>query len=677
MSGPNDTSTTPPPVHERGSARLFGRRRFLQTPNEALHPQQAPPLPPAPNSERRPILSAISGALSLALVAALVALAAVSYAGRKMAAPGPLATDKAIFIAPGTEVVQIIDKLAKEKVIENPTLVKGSLWARQQWRSVKAGEYLFKAHVSPNEVIDTLVSGKQVLHSVTIPEGLTSEQIIERLRANEILAGDIAETPKEGSLLPETYKVTRGTSRSSLIRKMQREQESLLDRIWAKRSKTVPLKSKYEMLTLAAIVEKETGRADERSRVAGVFYNRLRKGMRLQSDPTIVYGLVGGKGTLGRPIRRDEIRKPTPYNTYVINGLPPGPIANPGRASLEAVANPSQTNDLYFVADGTGGHAFAETLADHNRNVLRWRQIERERAAAAKAGEDGKPPAGGNGAPETDRVAPEPEAPEPNKRRGRGASLDTNPFGVLALPAPPKVASAQQPDAEARRAAKAVLAARLRAAFGEPSPANLPNRALALAPAAPAADKSPAQKAIKAIALKPGEAATFETAMPPGQISKPQAAAVPGGTEKPAPTKSPYAVGPGLAAIDLKIIGVTPDVTDSPLDGPINEDEDTGPEIDPSQIASVPMSAAKKAELVARARKYAGSATVPVNATRVPRVDPAGVMQSATAPAGNTRTARLSPQTRRIYDASEGTRFDPLKQKSWDLNATQAIPSMR
>ncbi len=201
---------------------------------------------------------------------------------------------------------------------------------------------------------------------------------MQRLQESDVLVGDMRDVPKEGTILPETYKVARGTTRSDLVNKMRQDQRAGIEKIWARRAPDLPLRSPYEMVTLASIVEKETGKADERSRVAGVFINRLRKRMRLQSDPTIVYGLVGGQGTLGHAISRSELDKPTPYNTYTIDGLPPGPIDNPGRAALEAVANPSRTADLYFVADGTGGHAFAETVDQHVRNVQRWRQIERD-----------------------------------------------------------------------------------------------------------------------------------------------------------------------------------------------------------------------------------------------------------------------------------------------------------
>ena len=184
--------------------------------------------------------------------------------------------------------------------------------------------------------------------------------------------------PREGTLLPETYKFPRGTTREQVIQRMQQAQKRVLEEIWERRSPDLPLKSPEQLVTLASIVEKETGKADERSRVAAVFVNRLRQKMKLQSDPTIIYGLVGGKGTLGRPIMRSEIEQPTPYNTYVIDGLPPGPIANPGRASLEAAANPARTKELFFVADGTGGHAFAETYDQHQKNVAKLRAIEQQ-----------------------------------------------------------------------------------------------------------------------------------------------------------------------------------------------------------------------------------------------------------------------------------------------------------
>ncbi|HEX8664919.1 MAG TPA: endolytic transglycosylase MltG, partial [Beijerinckiaceae bacterium] len=294
---------------------------------------------------------------------------------------------------------------------------------------LKAGEFLFRARTSIDEAIDTLISGKAILHALTVPEGLTSEQIVQRIRDNDILTGDVTEMPREGTLLPDTYKFERGETRQQAVNRMQRAQREALNQIWARRSPDLPIKTPQELVILASIVEKETGRADERTRVAGVFINRLSKRMKLQSDPTIVYGLVGGKGTLGRGILRSEIDKPTPYNTYAIEGLPPGPIANPGRAALEAVANPSRTKDLYFVADGSGGHAFAETLDQHQKNVQRWRALEKARAADAPVVDRAEPPPapGETAAPQTRGDAPAAVPSAPAQAAGTGAAAGSTP----------------------------------------------------------------------------------------------------------------------------------------------------------------------------------------------------------------------------------------------------------
>jgi UPF0755 protein len=227
-----------------------------------------------------------------------------------------------------------------------------------------------------------LIDGKSIVYKLTLAEGLTSATIIELVRGHPVLVGDVADIPAEGSLLPETYVFDRGTTRKDLVGRMQDDHTRVLDELWVGRAKDLPFSTKDEAVILASIVEKETGVASERPRVAAVFVNRLRKGMKLQSDPTIIYGLTKGV-PLGRGIRQSELEKPTPYNTYVILGLPPTPIANPGKASLAAVMNPAQTEDLYFVADGTGGHAFAATLDEHEANVRKWREIERQRAAAS------------------------------------------------------------------------------------------------------------------------------------------------------------------------------------------------------------------------------------------------------------------------------------------------------
>jgi UPF0755 protein len=365
-----------------GVARFFNRRPKLQSPSEALQPETPPP-PPTPR-RRRPTISALSGLLSFLLIVSVAGLFGVVWGAHRVQEPGPLPADKVLFIAPGTDLPDIIDMLEQENVIDSPLILNLALLIEGDRSRVKAGEYLFRQNTSISEVIDTLVSGRQILHSVTVPEGLTSEQVVDRLRGNDLLAGDIRDVPAEGTLLPETYRIPRGMARADLIRRMQEDEKKLVQQIWAHRASDLALHSPYELVTLASIVEKETGKPDERPHIAGVFLNRLQKGMRLQSDPTIVYGLVGGKGTLGHAIQHAEVQQPTPYNTYLIDGLPPGPITNPGRASLEAVANPSHTSDLYFVADGTGGHVFSETLEQHQHNVAHWRQIVKDKTDVDK-----------------------------------------------------------------------------------------------------------------------------------------------------------------------------------------------------------------------------------------------------------------------------------------------------
>src|SRR5260370_38555940 len=268
-----------------------------------------------------------------------------------------------------------------------------------------------------------MVDGKVVQHGVTIPEGLTPEQIVGRLSDNDIFAGAAKEIPREGTLLPETYKFPRGTTRDQVIARMQQAQKRVLAEIWERRSPDLPIKTAEQLVTLASIVEKETGKADERSRVAAVFVNRLRQKIKLQSDPTIIYGLVGGKGTLGRPIKRSEIQQPSPYNTYVVDGLPPGPIANPGRASLEAAANPARTRDLFFVADGTGGHAFTETYDQHQKNVAKLRTMEKQIQNDTVEPADDLPPAAAGGPPDPHPTGTTTK-PAPPRRPHRGRAPD-------------------------------------------------------------------------------------------------------------------------------------------------------------------------------------------------------------------------------------------------------------
>jgi UPF0755 protein len=299
-------------------------------------------------------------------------------------------------VRPNTGVAEIAEQLERRGLISDSRIFRLGVRAYDRDSGLKAGEYEIKAGASLRDIMELLESGKSVLASLTIPEGLTVEQAFQRIAEHEGLTGDMpAELPPEGSLIADTQRFTRGATRQQIIDKMLADQKRLVETIWNRRVSNLPLADINEFVTLASIVEKETAVADERTRVAAVFINRLNKGMRLQSDPTILYGLFGGKGRpADRPIYQSDIDKPTPYNTYTINGLPPGPIANPGRESLEAVANPSKTKDLYFVADGTGGHVFATTLEEHNENVARWRAIQRkQREEAAKAAQNEAAPA--------------------------------------------------------------------------------------------------------------------------------------------------------------------------------------------------------------------------------------------------------------------------------------------
>ncbi|WP_375463690.1 endolytic transglycosylase MltG [uncultured Methylobacterium sp.] len=353
-----------------------------RSPNEAIKPTAAPPPPERPERRRGGLLAMVSGLLTFAVVVAIAAMLGLTLFQRQVQEAGPLPTDKVVVIPVRSGTGEIAEILRREGVIAHTGLFEFA--ARFGGHPpLKAGEYNFKAHASVTDAVDTMTTGRQVQHAITFPEGLTSEQIVMRLNENDVLSGEVGEIPAEGALLPDTYKFERGATRQRIVDLMKEKQRTVLRDIWLRRSAEVPVRTPGEMVTLASIVEKETGRADERPRVAGVFVNRLNKRMKLQSDPTIVYGLVGGRGTLGRGIQRSEIERATPYNTYVIEGLPPGPIANPGRAALEAVANPSRTKDLFFVADGTGGHAFADSLEGHQKNVSRWRQIEKSRQTPA------------------------------------------------------------------------------------------------------------------------------------------------------------------------------------------------------------------------------------------------------------------------------------------------------
>jgi UPF0755 protein len=313
---------------------------------------------------------------SILIVLGLVLLMAIGLAKREFSAPGPLQEELVVLLPKGAGLKDTSRLLALHGVISNEFIFRLGARYRREDRAMRYGEYLIPARASMEEVLAMLVEGKTVLHRVTVPEGLTSYQIVELLRGSEILTGEIVDVPAEGSLAAETYTIERNQSRSDVLKQMTDVQAAVLAEAWEKRTPDLPLASPEEVLVLASIVEKETGVVEERARVASVFINRLKRGMRLQSDPTVVYGITGGKGPLGRGLRRSELDRATPYNTYLIDGLPPTPIATPGRDAIMAVVNPEETGFLYFVADGTGGHVFAETLEEHNRNVAQWRNIE-------------------------------------------------------------------------------------------------------------------------------------------------------------------------------------------------------------------------------------------------------------------------------------------------------------
>jgi peptidoglycan lytic transglycosylase G len=358
-----------------------------RSPRAAIEPDRVDLPARRSASARHPLVVIGNAVISVFVLAALAAGIALFFGKQRFEAPGPLAADRVVNIPRGSGMRDIADTLSREGVIDQPWLFIGGVLVLKAREDLKAGEYEFKAHSSMRDVVATIVEGKVVAHQVSIPEGLTSEQIVARLLQDDILAGDVKEIPREGSLLPDTYNFARGVTREQMIARMQQAEQRLLRETWEHRAADLPLRTPEQLVVLASLVEKETGKPEERTRVAAVFVNRLKQRMKLQSDPTIIYGLVGGKGSLGRPIMKTEIEQPTPYNTYIIDGLPPGPITNPGRASLEAAANPARTRELYFVADGTGGHAFAETYEQHQKNVVRLRSIESDQKDQVPLGE--------------------------------------------------------------------------------------------------------------------------------------------------------------------------------------------------------------------------------------------------------------------------------------------------
>ncbi|MGO6687312.1 endolytic transglycosylase MltG [Rhizobium leguminosarum] len=365
-----------------------------KSPSEALRPERVPEPPKRSKKARGQVVLFLNFIMTLAVLVCVVAIIGFYYATSTYRNPGPLQTNTNFIVRNGAGLTEIASNLERNAIISDARIFRYLTATHlSAGESLKAGEYEIKARASMRDIMELLKSGKSILYSVSFPEGLTVRQMFDRMLQDTVLEGDLpAALPTEGSLRPDTYKFSRGTKRSEIIEQMAAAQQKLVDQIWDKRDSSLPLRSKEEFVTLASIVEKETGVPDERAHVASVFLNRLGKGMRLQSDPTIIYGLFGGEGKpADRPIYQSDLKRDTPFNTYVIKGLPPTPIANPGKDALEAVANPWKTQDLYFVADGSGGHVFAATLEEHNANVKRWRKLEADKGSDPNIAVDGQP----------------------------------------------------------------------------------------------------------------------------------------------------------------------------------------------------------------------------------------------------------------------------------------------
>jgi len=382
---------TSAPATQRTAGRLRIPDRLMpRSPNEALESRRGPVRPRSlkerqPPKKLGPRMRAFNGFLTfLAVALAAMAMVALTF-DHEVEKAGPLKAVKTIVVPDREGAQEIANRLETEGIISNAHVFVAHYLLRSAFSSgekqrfvLKSGEYNFDPGASIREVSDAIGKGRSVTFNVTIPEGLTSWQIVTRLKAEQFLTGDVQRVPAEGTLMPDTYRVPKGMSRNQLLDMMRSEHQKFMERAWAQRAQNLPVRSPEEALILASIVEKETGRRDERQRVAAVFVNRLRKNMRLQSDPTILYGLAGGQVQWGKPISRADINSRTPHNTYVISALPPSPICNPGRASITASLNPAATNEIYFVADGQGGHIFSETLKEHNNAVQNWRKAEKE-----------------------------------------------------------------------------------------------------------------------------------------------------------------------------------------------------------------------------------------------------------------------------------------------------------
>ncbi|MDG1352648.1 MAG: endolytic transglycosylase MltG [Sulfitobacter sp.] len=379
-----------------------------------------------------------ANAITFMVVALFLVGGVIIWGKGQYDAPGPLTQAACVQVESGSNMRRVSKNLAEQGAVSSASIFRIGADYEDKTGQLKAGSFLIEAEATMKEIVDVITRGgastcgteivyrigvnrvsvqvreldpvtnrfaelaqfdqgaeeipaeytqtrdkADVRFRIAIAEGVTSWQIVNAISGMDIMEGDAGEVPAEGTLAPDSYEVRKGDDRAALLARMSAAQETLLAAAWESRAENLPIKTPEELLILASIIEKETGVSDERRQVASVFVNRINQGMRLQTDPTVIYGITKGVGVLGRGLRRSELRGETPWNTYVIPGLPPTPIANPGRASLMAAAQPDETPYIFFVADGTGGHAFAVTLDEHNRNVAEWRKIEAAQGAAA------------------------------------------------------------------------------------------------------------------------------------------------------------------------------------------------------------------------------------------------------------------------------------------------------
>ena len=314
----------------------------------------------------------------------LVAFLALSLIGSSVlttytqfVAEGPLETQTETLIGKGKSLRKIAKQLFREGIIKSPSIFELGVRASGQANNIKAGEYSIPRHASPKMVMNILTSGNTYIRRLVVPEGMTSEQVVFLVDHAKGLVGELNEVPKEGTLLPDTYHYSYGDTKESVIERMKNAMERTVEELWEKRDPNITLTSPKEAVVMASIIEKETSRNSERAHIASVFYNRMKQGIRLQSDPTVIYAVTDGQVNQMKRVTYKDLKVQNPYNTYVIYGLPRGPISNPGRASIEAVLHPMTTKDVYFVADGTGGHVFSPTYREHKKNVQNWREISK------------------------------------------------------------------------------------------------------------------------------------------------------------------------------------------------------------------------------------------------------------------------------------------------------------